>query len=55
MGDEDHIESDIVDLRGVDLARLAVSGDSALMRALRRVQHGSENPDEAVAVFQQSI
>jgi FXSXX-COOH protein len=56
MGDEDHrIESDLIDLRGVDLVQLAASGDSALLRALRRVQDGSENPDEVIAAFQQSI
>jgi FXSXX-COOH protein len=56
MGDEDHnIESDLIDLRGIDLTRLVAAGDSALTRALRRIRHGAENPDDAVAAFQQSI
>jgi FXSXX-COOH protein len=56
MGDEDRgVESDLIDLRGVDLVRLAASGDSALARALRRIRHGAENPDEAVAAFEQHI
>jgi len=56
MGDEDHsIESDLIDLSGVDLVRLAAAGDSALTRALRRIRRGAENPDEAVAAFEQSI
>jgi len=56
MGDEDHIiVSDLIDLRRVDLARLAAAGDSALTRALRRIRHGAENPDEAVAAFEQSV
>ena len=56
MGDEDRsIKSDLIDLRSVDLALLAASGDSALTQALRRILRAADNPDEAIAGFQQSI
>jgi len=56
MGDEDlDIESELVDLSGIDLAALPAAQDSALARALRRILRAAENPDEAVSAFQQSI
>lgn len=56
MGDYDlDIESDLVDLRGLDLGALPALHDSVLARAIRRVLHAAENPDEATLGFQQSI
>ena len=54
-GDDLDIESELIDLRDVDLAALPTAQDSALAQALRRILRGAENPDEAVSAFQQSI
>lgn len=56
MRDDDHdIESDLVDLGGLDLELLPSLHDSALAQAIRRVLHAAENPDEATLGFQQSL
>jgi FXSXX-COOH protein len=56
MGDDDlDIESSLIDLSRVDLATLTTLNDSALAHSLRRILLAAENPDEAIAEFQQSI
>jgi FXSXX-COOH protein len=56
MGDEDlDIESNLIDLSGIDLALLTGPQDSALTLSLRRILRAAENPDEAIFGFQQSI
>jgi FXSXX-COOH protein len=56
MGDDDlDIESSLIDLSQIDLALLTTLHDSALAQSLRRVLLAAENPDEAIAGFQQSI
>lgn len=46
------IETDFVDLGGIQLAAVARLGDDALGDALRRIV---DHPDEPVASFQNSI
>jgi FXSXX-COOH protein len=49
------IDCDILEVGAIDLDRLAVARDSALVLALRRVLVAAENPGEGVSTFQQSI
>lgn len=56
MGDGSlEVESDLVDVGGLDLDLLVTIQDTVLAQAIRRVLHAAECPDEATLGFQQSI
>ncbi|GLZ29919.1 hypothetical protein Lesp02_21090 [Lentzea sp. NBRC 105346] len=47
--------TDLVDLTNVPLAELLTLEDSALAHALRRIRRELDNPEEAIAGFQNRI
>lgn len=56
MGHDDlDIESNLVDLSGVNLELLPTLDDSALAQSIQRFLRAAENPDEATSGFQDSI
>jgi FXSXX-COOH protein len=56
MGDDPpKLESDLVDVGGLDLDLLVTMQDTVLAQAIRRVLRAAECPDEATLGFQQSI
>lgn len=46
------LESDLLDVAGIDLARLADLPDSVLANSLRRIIHEGERMSDQYAIFQ---
>lgn len=55
MGEFADLESDLVDVAGIDLEQLATLPDSVLANSLRRILSEGEKMSDLYAIFQDSI
>lgn len=55
MDEADALETDLVDLTGVQLSDLASNPDTVFSHAIRRMLSTIENPHEIVSAFNNSL